>query len=300
VSSKLGMLIKSQSLTYKTLQHQETELSSQLLYRSRAISKMCFDALECLSVNRRSPPWQKPFLGYDADEDKTMVDEELYRQLIGSLLYLALRTRPDILVAVSILARFSQSPTAYCHRGAKRVVRYLRGTTDIALVYRSGTTEINAFEDSDYAGNTIDRKSVSVYFIKLGNVACIWGSKKQIAVALSTCEAEYQALTMSAKEVVWICRVLSEADFDISSPSLIRLDNQSAIAWATSEKILMNRAKHISVRVHFIRDLVKSGTITIQHVATTLNDADPMTKPVGPTVQTEALKRIGLENNTKE
>jgi hypothetical protein len=101
------------------------------------------------------------FLSYDADEDKTMVDEELYRQLIGSLLYLALWTRPDILVAVSILACFSQSPTAYFHRGAKRVVRYLRGTTDIALVYRSGTTEINAFVDSDYAGNTIDRKSVS-------------------------------------------------------------------------------------------------------------------------------------------
>jgi hypothetical protein len=60
------------------------------------------------------------FTGYDAEEGKAVVDVELYRQIIGSLLYLALRTRPDVLVAVSILTRFIQSPTAYCHRGARR------------------------------------------------------------------------------------------------------------------------------------------------------------------------------------
>jgi hypothetical protein len=144
------------------------------------------------------------FTGYDADADRAVVDVELYRQIIGSLIYLALRTRPDVLVAVSILARLSQSPTAYCHRGPKRVLRYLRGTVNMALVYRNGEKHLNAFVDTDYAGDTVDRKSMSGYFVKIGDAVCIWGSKKQIAVALSTCEAEYHALTMAAQEVVWI------------------------------------------------------------------------------------------------
>jgi hypothetical protein len=78
-----------------------------------------------------------------------------------------------VLVVVSILARFSQSPTAYCHRGAKRVLRYLRGTVNMALVYRNGEKHLNAFVDSDYAGDTVDRKSMSRCFVKIGDAACI-------------------------------------------------------------------------------------------------------------------------------
>jgi hypothetical protein len=162
------------------------------------------------------------FTGYDADADKAVVDVELYRRIIGSLLYLALRTRPDVLVAVSILARFSQSPTAYCHRSAKRFLRYLRGTVNMTLVYRNGEKHLNAFVESDYAGDTVDCKSMSGCFVKICDAACIWGSKKQIAVALSTCEAEYHALTMAAKEVVWIRRVLEEAGLGISGATSVR------------------------------------------------------------------------------
>jgi hypothetical protein len=78
------------------------------------------------------------FVGLDEEEDKRVVDVELYQQIIGSLLYLALRTRPDTLAAVSILARFSQSPTTYCHRGVKRVLRYFRGPTNMSLLYCTG------------------------------------------------------------------------------------------------------------------------------------------------------------------
>ena len=82
-----------------------------------------------------TPMVDKFFEGYDAETDKSAVNIELYQQVIGSLLYLALRSRPDILVSVLILARFQQNPTGYCHRAAKRVLRYLKGTPDYGLVY---------------------------------------------------------------------------------------------------------------------------------------------------------------------
>eukprot|EP00171_Calliarthron_tuberculosum_P002470 IDg2470t1 len=234
------------------------------------------------------------FSGLDAEKDKTAVDAELYRSIVGSLLYLALRSRPDIMVAVSILARFNQSPTAYCHRGAKRVLRYLCGCPDVGVLMRAGRLDVNCYVDSDYAGNTVDRKSISGFFIKIDKAPCIWGYKKQASVALSTCEAEYHAMTVAAKEVIWLRRVLAEIGCGISSASVLRSDNQSAITWAEGERFPLSRAKHIDVRVHFIRDMVMRRDINVCYVPTNVNDADMLTKPVGPTTLEEARRRIGI------
>ena len=82
------------------------------------------------------------FTGFVAEVDKSPVDVKLYEQMIGSLLYLALRTRADILVPVLILARFQNAPTAYCHRACKRILRYLRGTTNFGITYGAGSTDV--------------------------------------------------------------------------------------------------------------------------------------------------------------
>ena len=179
-----------------------------------------------------TPMVESFFAGLAAEEDKTVVMKEKYQQMIGSLLYLALRTRPDIVVAVLILARFQNAPTAYCHRGAKRVLRYLRGTTKLGMQYAGRNFDVHAFVDSDYAGDTVDRKSMSGYFVKLGDATCVWGSKKQSAVALSTCESEYYAMTLAAQQVVWIRRVLKEIGIKMEESSPLRSDNLAAIDWA--------------------------------------------------------------------
>ena len=121
-----------------------------------------------------TPMVEKFFPSFSTETDKSIVDVELYQQMIGSLLYLALRTRLDILAPVLILARFQNAPTRYCHRAAKRVLRYLRGSCDVGITYRTGSMRIRAFVDADYAGDVIDRKSMSGYLIKLGNATCIW------------------------------------------------------------------------------------------------------------------------------
>jgi hypothetical protein len=99
---------------------------------------------------------------------------------------------------------------------------------------------------------------------------------------------------MAAKDVVWIRRVLEEAVLGISGATPAPSDNQSAIAWATAERIPLNRAKHINVRVHLICELVRCGVVNFENVPTAINDADALTKPVGATVLEEALQRIRL------
>jgi len=238
--------------------------------------------------------------GLSSEQDKSIMDVKRFEQIIGSLLYLALRSRPDILTSVLILARFQKAPTTYCHQAAKRILRYLRGTTTHGMMYESGNIKITGFVDSDYAGDVTDRKSMSGFIIKLGSASCIWGSKKQPTVALSTCEAEYHALTMSAKEIIWIRRVLQEVGFEVHNPTSMNSDNQCGIDWATSDKCPSTRAKHIDVQVHYIRDLCEEGTIDIPYVPSEDNDADIFTKPLDKIKHMTICKRIGLLESPEE
>ena len=255
----------------------------------------------CGSRPAITPMVESFFTGLASEEDKSAVSAELYQQMIGSLLYLALRTRPDILAPVLILARFQKAPTAYCHRGVKRVLRYLNGTTDLVICYSASGLAMIAHVDSDYAGDTMDRKSMSGYLVKIGGAMVIWGAKKQNAVSLSTCEAEYHAMPLAATELVWLKRVLCEAGVvDSTSPIVIKSDNQSAIAWATGERCASGRAKHIDVRIHYIRDLVQQRVLEVEYIASGDNDADMLTKPLGRIALRNVCGRIGLGSTAAE
>lgn len=183
-----------------------------------------------------TPMVESFYTGLVAESDKSVVSGKTYQKMIGSPLYLALRTRFYILASLLILVRFQNAPTAYCHRAIKRLLIYVRGTSKYGIIYNSGSIELNSFVDANHAGNTIDRKSMSGYIVKLGDAACISGAKKQDAVALSTCESEYYALVLAAKETIWISRVLNEVGLGTARAVKLRSDNKAAIKWATGER----------------------------------------------------------------
>ena len=248
-----------------------------------------------------TPMVESFFSGLAAEEDKSVVNVQLYQQMIGCLLYIGQRSRPDILVAVLILARFQNSPTAYCHRGAKRILRYLRGTTDYGVTFTAGDLHMHSFVDSDHAGDTTDRKSMSGFMVKLGDAMVMWGSKKQATVSISTCEAEYYAMTPASQEIIWIGRVLKEAGIKGKRKGVpLRSDNQAAIQWAVSEKGPSGRAKHIDVHMHFIRELVTKGFIDVLYVPSEDNDADMLRKPLGRLPLETIMGRLHLGGEVEE
>ena len=112
---------------------------------------------------------------------------------------------PTPLIAVGTLARFSSKPNAVHWKGAKRVLQYLRGTTNFGIVFRgddlSGPI---AYSDADWAGDVGDRKSTSGYVFSIAGGPVSWRSRKQDTVALSTTEVEYVALSSAAQECVWM------------------------------------------------------------------------------------------------
>ena len=229
----------------------------------------------------------------DQTKSQPFQDIKLYQQLIGSLMYLASATRPDIAYAVGYLARSMQSPTDADWINAKRVLRYLKGTLNYSLQYlKSATTPLFGYSDASYAEEK-DYKSVGGYLFIQAGAAITWRSTKQDVVAQSSMEAEYIALAEAGKEAQWLRKLQQELSNNTQEPTLILEDNQSTIKLAKSP-LHTSRSKHIQVRFHAIRDLIKTKQVQVRYCPTQDMVADIMTKSLGR-VQQETFKApLGL------
>jgi len=119
------------------------------------------------------------------------VDITNYRGMIGSLLYLT-ASRPDIMYATCLCARFQADPREPHLIAVKRIFKYLKGTTDLGLWYpRESDFKLIGYSDADFAGCKIDRKSTSGSCQFLGGRLVSWFSKKQKSISTSTAEVEY-------------------------------------------------------------------------------------------------------------
>ena len=132
------------------------------------------------------------------------MDQTKYRGLIGSLLYLT-ASRPNIMFSVCLCARFQANPKESHFNAAKRIMKYLQGTTNVGLWYPSEVSlNLVGYSDSDFAGCKIDRKSISRTCHLLGSSLISWYSKKQACVALSTAEVEYIVAGSCCAQSLWI------------------------------------------------------------------------------------------------
>jgi transposase InsO family protein len=200
-----------------------------------------------------------------------------YSELLGSLMYLSVCTRPDISFATGSLARYMSNPTTVHWQAAKGVLRYLAGTSDLGITFgKSGSFDFRGYCDADYAGDIDTRRSTTGYVFTLNGGAISWQSKRQPTVAASTTEAEYMAAAAAVKEGLWLRKLLSDFSINIQ-PINILADNQSAI------KILRNpisslRSKHIDVIHHFARERVMRNEVVFTYTPTNQMIADVLTK----------------------
>jgi hypothetical protein len=211
------------------------------------------------------------------EDDKEKMKSVPYQAAVGSLLYAALGTRPDIATAVGVVSRFSSNPGPTHWTAVKRIFRYLRGTPNYGITLGGQDTELNGYSDADWAGDVSTRKSTSGYVFFCGNSPISWRSRLQKTVALSTCEAEYQALSDSTKEAVWLRILMQDLNYPVKAPTLIKGDNQGSIALIHSNKH-HDRIKHMAVRRLFVRDQVDAKEITVTYCNTKDMVADIMTK----------------------
>ncbi|KAH0604611.1 uncharacterized protein H6S33_006279 [Morchella sextelata] len=149
-------------------------------------------------------------------------------------------------------------------------------TKDWNLFYLKGTTrKLNGFSDSSYASDLDDRKSFSGYVFRLKKSVISWRSWKQKSVAVSTIEAEYIALSLAARQLVWICNALHELQQQYRY--FIYADNTGSIELCWNSRI-HDRFKHINIHYHYTRKQLETRTFETLFIPTEDNFADIMIK----------------------
>ena len=243
------------------------------------------------------------------DTDKP-IDQTEYLALVGSLMYAAIGTRPDISYAVGLLSSYNANPRTRHFTAAKRVLRYLKKTKDLKLIY-TGTgkndSDLHGFVDSDWAKSR-DRKSIGGYAFMLGNAAISWSSKKQSLVAQSTKEAEYMAFNEASREALWLRQLLLDINNRGSQPdpeppaadtTVIYADNQGAIKHVNTEGITA-RTKHFDIYLKHARDLQQKEIVQFTYVQSAENTADILTKGLPVPSHRRHVKNLGLDAQDEE
>ncbi|KAI3666990.1 hypothetical protein L6452_42031 [Arctium lappa] len=259
-------------------------------------SKYVSDILEKYKLSYSSPMKTPMSTGskLHADLEGKTVECKLYRGMIGSLLYLT-ASRPDIMFATCLCARFQANPKESHLYAVKRIFRYLKGTKNLGLWYPENSGfDLMAYTDSDYGGCKLDRKSTSGSCQFLGGKLVSWTSKKQNCVSTSTAEAEYVAAASCCSQVLWMRTQLRDYGFDIEKIPIL-CDSKSAIAISTNP-VQHSKTKHIDIRYHFLKHHVEEGTIEMYFVPTDYQLADLFTKALDEKRFTFLIGKSGMLN----
>jgi hypothetical protein len=176
------------------------------------------------------------YLKKDAPSNaKEAVQRTPYRQAIGSLMYATIATHPNITFAISILSCFLENPGDIHWDTVKRIFRYLQGMKDLQLTFGGEWQDLEGYSDAD-GGTQEDRYAISRYTFLIDGGAIAWHSRKQELITLSTAEAEYVAMMHTAKEALWLHKLLCEIFPQILHlPTTIHCDNQAVIKLITTD-----------------------------------------------------------------
>lgn len=213
-------------------------------------------------------------------EESSILDKNTYRysELVGSLLYLSVCTRPDIAQAVGALTRYMAKPSMEHWTAAKAVLRYIAGTLEQGISFKQTGAAVEGYCDADFAGDLETRRSTTGFVFICNGGAISWSSKLQPTVAVSTTEAEYMASAQAVKEALWLKNLFWAFGIKIGTMKIFN-DNQGAI------KLLKNpiasvRSKHIDVLHHFARERVSRQEVVFEYCSTDVMVADVFTKPL--------------------
>ncbi|XP_052192797.1 secreted RxLR effector protein 161-like [Diospyros lotus] len=215
-----------------------------------------------------------------SDSEMLKMEKIPYTNVIGTIMYSMISTRPDLAFSISLHSRFMSNPGKIHWEALKYVLRYINGSADIGLIYKKNCDVFNlvGYVDSDFAGDRNSQKSTTSFFFTLGGNCISWKSQLQPLVALSSTEAEYVAVTDAFKEAIWLQGLLKEIHM-LQDKVVVFSDSQSAIHLCKNP-VYYERTKHVDVKFHFVRDQVAKENVIIQKVPTENNPADMGTKIV--------------------
>ena len=233
------------------------------------------------------------------DEPLDAAQKQIYQSLVGSYLYIARNTRPDINHSTWLLACAMSAPTKSSLKAAFYLLRYLKETKDLKLTYKftseSGLASelINNGVDVDFRtptgfsdANWVAPRSVSSTLVMWMNAALLWRVHRQSSTALSTVESELCALSEQAREMEYLRKIFDDLAMHFERALPVYCDNRGAIENA-KHPILKDNLKHVATREFYVRGSIDRGTMTVHKIRGTENPADLGTKLLAQALHTK-------------
>jgi hypothetical protein len=227
---------------------------------------------------------------------RIMRDQLRYSQIVGSLIYLASATRPDISYAVSKLSWFVSNPGDDHWHALERVMWYLKATASYGIHYTGYPKVLESFSDANWISDADELKATSGYAFTLGGGAVFWKSCKQTIITRSTMEAELAALDTTTVEAEWLRELLMDLPVvEKPVPAIsMNCDNQIVIIKVNCSKDNLKTTRHVKRRLKSVRKLRNSGVIALDYVHTSKNLVDQFTKGLSRNVIDSASVDMGL------
>ena len=234
-----------------------------------------------------------------------------YQAVVGSLMYAALATWPDISCAVTALSQYNSQPFTSHMTAAKRVLQYLKSTANFRLHFTGNGNGIGigngigvriginlgnslvGYSDSDWANDSADRNLQEGHVFLASDGAISWQFRKQSLIAMSTLKAEFIACSEASREVIWLLQLQQDIHGKDLPPLPINCDIQGALTLITMG-IIKARTKHIDVCYHNSRDLHRRRIVNSSYVNTNRNVADIHTKALTKDKHMKFTKRMAL------
>nr|KYP63254.1 Retrovirus-related Pol polyprotein from transposon TNT 1-94 [Cajanus cajan] len=218
-----------------------------------------------------------------------------YRCLVGRLVYLTI-TLPELSYIVHTFSQFLQHPLQEHYDAVLCVLRYIKGNPGQGLLLSSTCDlHLRAYCDSHWARFPVTRRSIIGYFITLGQSSVSWKSKKQPTISRSSAKAKYRSMAVATLELLWIKALLQDIGVPHSMPMKLYYDSQSAIHIA-SNLVFQERTKLIELDCHFVREHVMAKTISTEHIQTSSQPADLLTKTLGKKQFEFLLSKLGISS----
>jgi hypothetical protein len=225
-----------------------------------------------------TPLYDYPDLGDAAGDILTPDHKTRFQEIVGSLLYLARWTRPDISCSVGLLGRLAAQPREQHLKLARRLLGYVVKSKEQALMMecQSPTFELTGFSDADWGGDPETSKSTSGYLVRLAGCLVSWNSIRQNCTATSTRDSEIISSSELVKEMMAIENLLQDMKVPVTRRT-IHCDNQAAIQTIRNGGYC-RKSRHLSIRRMFVWDFVE--TADLRFVPSEENQADILTKPL--------------------
>jgi hypothetical protein len=219
-----------------------------------------------------------------------------YQEKVGSILYVAINTRPDIARAAAELSKYLTNPSPRHGDAADQVIRYLYATRFLSIEYSAESAEILVVaSDASFADDAEDRKSSQGYVVKLFGGPIAWKAGKQNTVTTSTTEAELLALDLTAKETYALERLFRDVALDLGEPLRLFCDNQQTIRLVVNEnQRITTKLRHVDIQNMWLRQEYRKGRFELAYIPTADMPADGLTKALPRQRFEQFVDHLGL------